>query len=419
MYYSRTLRSRRIERALACLTAVLVLTHTLAAQAIPSFPGLRERVDAVTLDEGRVELRLFLGEASPDAVNARIADTAKDALSRIVAWFGPLPTTPLTVVDAPWPHREACSSSPGVVVVSSRWLQPERDLSLERALIAALARQPFLAFAEGPAHSRIFVDGLWRFAAVRAINDTLDGRHVASVRYFGGFVPYGIRSLMLSRRRWDPRPFVHQFDELEAAGCAAPKRRETPADARVAETTVALLALERSIGWPALQQAIATLVERFRSRSPQASDLLAIVAEQRGAVPPLFARALSAAADVDVAIEEFSSEAGDGRGAFRTMVRARVDGGDDTAIPLTVRFAGGELVREWVDLRRSQVAFEFDSPSAAVEASVDPEATILFDRDRGNNTRVRSPRLPPTAARRLLNWLMWLQDLALTGTALV
>ena len=44
---------------------------------------------------------------------------------------------------------------------------------------------------------------------------------------------------------------------------------------------------------------------------------------------------------------------------------------------------------------------------------------MLFDSDRRNNTRAIAPRLPIYGLRRLLNWLVWLQDAALTGTALV
>jgi hypothetical protein len=179
---------------------------------------------------------------------------------------------------------------------------------------------------------------------------------------------------------------------------------------------------------------MATLVERFRGRTPQPADLMAIVAEQRGGAPaPIFARALSGRTSIDGAIAAFTSEPGDERGAFRTIVRARFEPGAGagppdgravatraSAVPLTIRFADGETVSEWLDdVQRADVTLEYDSPSPAVEASIDRDATLLFDRDRANNTRVRSPRLPLTAVRRLLNWLVWLQDLALTGTALV
>lgn len=446
MYYSRTLRSRRIERALACLAGIVLLTHALVAHEseqpaataqtnptrIPAFPELVEHQDVVTADGHRIDVRLLVGPSG--SASDRIRTTAQASLERLIAWFGPLPSPRLTIVNAPWSGRASCGSSPGLVVVSSRWLQPEQDFSLERALIAGLARQPFSSFAADDSTGGAFVEGLGRFAAVRAINDTLAVRHILSVRHFGGFVPYQIRAIALARQRSDPRPFVHQFDELALPGCASAEGRVAASDERVHETTIALLSLERSIGWPALQQAMATLVERFRGRTPQPSDLMAIVADQRGGAPaPIFARALSGRTSIDGAIAAFTSEPGDERGAFRTIVRARFEPGAGTgppdgqavatrasAVPLTIRFADGETVSEWLDdVQRADVTLEYDSPSPAVEASIDRDATLLFDRDRANNTRVRSPRLPLTAVRRLLNWLVWLQDLALTGTALV
>ena len=137
MYYSRTLRSRRIERALACLAGIVLLTDALVAHEseqpaataqvdpsrIPAFAGLVEHQDVVNADGHRIDVRLLVGPSS--GANDRIRSTAKASLERLVAWFGPFPSPALTIVDVPWSGRASCGSSPGLVVVSSRWLQPE------------------------------------------------------------------------------------------------------------------------------------------------------------------------------------------------------------------------------------------------------------------------------------------------------
>ncbi len=88
-------------------------------------------------------------------------------------------------------------------------------------------------------------------------------------------------------------------------------------------------------------------------------------------------------------------------------------------MPLTIRFSGGAVVREQITDARDDIRFEYDSPTPAVQAGIDADSVMLFDRDRQNNTRTIAPRLPEYGLRRLLNWLVWLQDAALTGTALV
>ena len=433
MYYSRTLLSRRIERALACLAGTLVLSHTLAAgesplasaqpqgAALEPAAGLTEQHDTVNVDDARVDLTFHLarGEAA-----MRTAAIAKRALPRVVGWFGPLAQPAMTIADVAWTARGTCQASAGHVAISSRWLQPESDSGLEREVIAGLARQPFFALGLGKDDG--FVEGLARYATVRLINDALDGSHFLTERFFDGFVPHTLRSIPLSRRAWDPRPFVWQYDGSQThLPCVPAAALASAIDSRAADVTIALLSLERAVGWPSLQSAMATLVTRWAGRTPSANDLVAIISEQRGAPPPLVVAALAGHVDVDYAIDMIATERNATGGTYRTAIRAHrtpatVASGDSSwAVPLTIRFADAAAVREQITNPGDDIHFEYDSPSAAVGASIDPDGVMLFDSNRRNNTRAIAPRLPVYGLRRLLNWLVWLQDAALTGTALV
>jgi hypothetical protein len=432
MYYSRTLLSRRIERAFACLAAVVFLSHTLTAgessrsaaqPPAPSFNGLTEQHETLTIGDARTDLTFHVGAAA-DA-GRRLVEITKRALPRLIAWFGPFAANPLTIADVPWTPDARCLASRGRVVVSSRWLQPESDRALERAAIAALARQPFFAIGLGTDDG--FVEGMARYAAVRAINETLEGSHPLIERFFGGFVPHRIRAIELSRRPWDTRPFVTRFDGgTSGLPCVADSDDRTRIDARAHDVMVALLSLERAIGWSANQAALATLFGRFNGRTPGAADLVAIVSEQQGSAPAgLLVAALAGHVDVDFAIDHFSTERNARGGTYRTSVRMRRTSPPAAStepawpVPLAIHFADGTVVRERLTEPRDEVSLEYQSPSPAVLVAIDPDAVLLFDADRRNNVRAMAPRLPMAGLRRLLNWLVWLQDAALTGTALV
>jgi len=433
MYYSRTLLSRRTERALACLAGVLLLSPLAAGElalartrqtdaptpsALTGFPEYHE---IVAVADARIEVTFRLANS---ATATRIVEITRRALPRVISWFGPQAQPALTVADVPWTPRGRCVASPGQVTISSRWLQPESDSGLERAVIAALARQPFFALGLGTDDG--FVEAMARFATIRAINDSLDGSQFLTERFFGGFVPQTLRPIALSRRPWDPRPFVRQFDSNQThLPCVPADAIASPVDRRATAVMVGLLSLERAIGWSSMQSAMTSLATRFAGRTPTAADLVAIISEQRGVPPALFVAALSGDAGVDYAIDELSSERNPTGGTYRTVVRARrtptaVSAGESSwPAPLTIGFAGGDLVREPITDSRDEVRFEYDSPLPAAQASIDADSVMLFDTDRRNNTRAIAPRLPIYGLRRLLNWLVWLQDAALTGTALV
>jgi hypothetical protein len=86
---------------------------------------------------------------------------------------------------------------------------------------------------------------------------------------------------------------------------------------------------------------------------------------------------------------------------------------------VSIRFEDGtSLVESW-NGRDATVDLEYASASPAVLASVDPDATLLLDADRSNNTRNLRREVHVNGVRETLSWLVWLQDLVLTYSALV
>lgn len=426
-YYSRTLRSRPGQGAPLWPVAFLFVVSLPAmaqppratAPADPGWTrGFATRSETITVESAApVDVRFLFKPGSRE--HDRIAAGAAGALSIFIEWFGPAPTRQLTIVDAP---RNAIARAPfvlGTILVSSRWISSVRDMSLERSLAAGLARQYWTAVTTAKPELAWFQEGLVRYSAARAINEMLDGRHLQTYRYFGGFVPHTVRAISLTRQRRDPRPMVRWFPELHDAPGSDAAAWLPPRDAAEAAADT-LGTLERHIGWPSMQQALAELVRRHARGGAAPEDLVDLIRELRGEeITWLFSRAPRAPDGVDYRVEHVATGPADRPSSFETTVRARREGSAPFAVPVVTAFADGTRVRESWPPGSADFEVSYSSSTPAVSASVDPDAVVLVDSDRSNNTFAVSTPFSRLAVRATLNWLIWLQDLVLTCTALV
>jgi hypothetical protein len=406
----------------------------VAQTGSPSGPlDLQRLTEGLTLRQERyapaqgppIELRFFLRSTIPEQ-SQRVVAATTSTLRTYGEWFGPFPFPQLVVVDAPWNSGLAGASYPGVIVVSTRWINASRDRSLERTLIGAIARQYWRAGALAPASTLApasasaptwFDEGLAYYAGVRVVHQELEGGNYAAHRFFGGFVPFALRSVLWSPNPSDPRPRVRRFPEI------------SPPDGQAARAMSALQTLERYIGWPALQQAI----EAYRQSGTE--EFPAVLRRQTGRdFSWFFDEAFRFPARFDYGVDRVSSEPspetpatfvttvvlrrfGDGIFAGTNEPRDALPGGA-RSLPVETRFEDGTEVRDWWDGRDAGKQLTYTSKSRATSVSVDPEAMLVLDADRTNNTMTLKPVFSATGARLALQWVMWLQDLMLTYSAL-
>ena len=345
MYYTRTVWSRRAQCLVfvACVIATGWMGTLQARQDLPAplsalTAALYLRVERFSSPvDAAIELRFFLKPAS-NGQGERVVEVTQQSLRTLGDWFGPFPYPRLFIVDAPWNSTLVGASLPGAVVTSTRWLSLERDGSVDRALIAAIAREYWVG-RTSPAEPRAFDEGLAHYAAARAIDAVLQGRQHWSRRYFGGFVPYAVRSLPLSPPRSAAQGRRAFFEELH------------PGDEAL-RTSLALQTLERYIGWPALQQGLAAYRSRFPGGGGSPEALNAILNEQGGRdLSTLFKSAFAQDTIFDYGVEQASTMplAGKhkaavalrryGGGTFPVSVRSSVLGRDDRSRGLAGRRA--------------------------------------------------------------------------------
>jgi hypothetical protein len=326
----------------------------------------------------------------------RVTAATHAALALLRDWFGPLPAGAVTVTATRWQGSDAGTSSPGAVSVPVRAFAPSRDQSMERALISAVAAQ----YWPGQSPSTGVRDALVAYLSMKAIHQVLEGSNFAAPRFFGGHVSFPLRSVLLSPPVADPRPRVGSFDD-EAF------------DDSLTQRLRALQTIERYVGWPTMLQVIASL----RPNGP-ANWSVAALGERLSEITGIDQRATVRqcfSADVDYALTGMESRPATGGMIETTLAFAAARGG---VLPVLVRFADGTTVRDEIDLQQKN-ELVYTAKSAAVSATIDPDAILLIDRNRDNNAIVRDAPRSRLGVRLALHWLAWLQNTMLSYTAVV
>ncbi len=411
--------------------AVALVSTPLAARQAPTLPAIttasdlsRYAVHRVTLtppDRPPIEIVVWSKPEARQHAPALVA-TAALAIAKLDDWLGATPLEQLTIVDAPW-RAAVADPPPGVVAVHSRWQMPARDQSLERELIAGLARQ-YWPHDSGD----WFREALVLFTGGRAIDALLEGSQFHADRYLGGFLSHPIRSVSLSPIARDSRPRLRRYAELPQAGSADATLR-----ARAEHAANALVMAERYLGWPAFQQALSAFRARSGGRGA-GEEFAAIASEQNGRdLGWLFVTPLTAGATYDYAVsglDSVPSPSAAGQYDIRVTVSrygsavfGPVSDADASSparsLVVETQFADGTSIRDWWDGWLETGTLGYVSPSAAIAASVDPELIVVLDEQRGNNRRAVTQPWSRLAARLTLDWAVWLQNVMLTYSGVV
>ena len=283
----------------------------------------------------------------------------------------------------------------------SRWIAPARDRSLERELIAGLTRQ-YWTGRDG------FNEGVILYTGGRAIDTLLEGSQFHSDRYFGGFLPFPLRSLALSPAARDARPRLRRYDELDGADGAAHRAAR------------ALEVAERYLGWPAMQQALSVFRERG---SGSLRDFIDVASTQRGHdVSWLFADSIREGVTFDYALGGLDSKPSTGNGQFdvRLTIERRGDAVFAQSLPVETRFADGTAIRDVWDARQPQITIDYVSASPAVAAAIDPDVILILDEARSNNVITHQAQPWNRLALKLAcDWAIWLQNAMLAYSGIV
>jgi hypothetical protein len=410
--------------------------HDFAWTASPDFIEHREQFAERGLPA--VDMRLLLQPEHAGQADRHFAAT-RAALRHYGQWFGPYPYGHVTVVDPAWQSGAGGMEYPTLFTAGTRWLAPAAVADPEGVTVHEAGHQFWYGLVGNNEFEHAWLDeGLNTFSTARAMEQAGFRDHL-SYRFFGGFVPWVLTAVPLSRAD-DGRARYRATVEQDVP--ATPSWRYHPATASgitYSKTAVWLHTLERLVGWPRLQRGLAIFFDRHQFGHPTPREFFAALNEGAGRdLSWFFDEVHGRANEVDYGIQQFTSAPSGVRGhVVREGRRVYSDGTPDQPpryvtelvvrrygeaifpVDLAVEFADGHKVMERWDGRDRWRLYRWERPAEGVLATVDPGRVLLLDVNGTNNSWMLPARNATAARKWSAVWFTWMQDLLLTWASLV
>ena len=363
-----------------------------------------------------VEMRLLLRPEHRGQETRQFAAAAA-GLEYFGQWFGAYPYGNLTIVDPAYQSGSDGMEYPMLFTGRANWLSPDRVATTpDSTIIHETGHQWWYAVVASNEFEHGWMDeGLTTWATARVIEETRRPNMLA-VRAFGTFIPYTL-DVALSREVNGNRMPTYRPD-AESDVPATPTFRYWPRSANAQtydKTALWMHTLERHLGWPVLQRAMAAYYDRWKFRHPLPQDFFDVVNEVSGQdLTWFFDQVVGGSNTFDYAVQEMKNEpAGEGR--TRAIVVAQRLGEATFPVDVVTTFADGQQVTEHWDGKDRRAVYTYERPSRVTRVEVDPGQVLLLDINRTNNSRTTQPRAAAAARKWSLTWMVWLQELMMTA----
>ncbi len=386
--------------------------HDFAWVTSPDLIDLSRTFTHATLPS--VQMRLLLQPERREQAD-RYFDIVAHTLRLYGEWFGAYPYGHATIVDPAFQSQSDGMEYPTLFTGRGRWLSPTTVQTPEGTTAHEAGHQWWYAMVGSNEFEDAWLDeGINTYATARVMDEVFAPNRVEQ-RYFGGFVPWAITGLSLSRVDGDR--LTGYRDNAKADVQATPTWRYWPGTASVItynKTALWLHTLERHLGWPTMQRILATYFERWKFRHPKPADFFAVANEVSGQdLTWFFDQVYRSSNTFDYRLQELSSEKLP-RGAYRTVVVARREGEATFPVDVVTTFEGAEPITEHWDGRDRRVVYVYERPARATLAQVDARRVLLLDVDHTNNSRTVQPHADEASLKWSLTWMVWLQELMIT-----
>jgi hypothetical protein len=391
--------------------------HDFAWTTSPDYVERRARFEHRTLP--RVDMRLLL---QPEHVGQadRHFDGARAALASYGEWYGAYPYGHLTIVDPAFQSGAGGMEYPTLITAGTSWLAPPHTDDPEQVVVHETGHQFWYGMVGTNEFEDAWMDeGLNTFSDARVMGEWKTPIYLHQ-RYFGGFIPYVFKDIVLEREHdWDR--FVGYRRNAKSDAESTASYRYYPASGRnitYNKTALWLNTMERWLGWPVLQRVLSTFFERWKFRHPTPQDFFAVANEVSGRDLGWYFDQVYRSSNVfDYGMQELRSQK-DGD-TFRTTVVVRRYGEAVFPVDVVVTFEDGERVNERWDGQGRWTLYTYERRVRALSAEVDPERVLLLDVNRTNNSRTLKPKGPAAATKWSLKWMVWLQDCLLSWSMLL
>ena len=368
-----------------------------------------------------VQMRLLLQPEHVDQAD-RHFDATRTSLRYYGEWYGAYPYGHITVVDPAFQSGAGGMEYPTLFTAGTRWLILPHVTSPEGVTVHEAGHQFWYGIVGNNEFEDAWLDeGFNQFSTARAIAQVYQPNYYAQ-RYFGGFIPYAFKDIVISRETGD-NGLAGYRAVAKSDAQSTPSYRYFPAAAggiTYSKTALWLNTLERTIGWPSLQRVMSTYFSRWQFHHPKPADFFAVADEVSGHdLEPFFDQVYRSSNVFDYGVASVKSSGPDAGGSYHADIVVRRYGEAFLPVEVLVTFKSGEQVTERWDGRDRWKLFRYDRPTPVVSAAVDPKRTLLLDVRYTNNSRTLEPKGRQAATKWSLAWMLWLQDALLSWASFV
>lgn len=175
--------------------------------------------------------------------------------------------------------------------------------------------------------------------------------------------------------------------------------------------------LERWLGEPALQGAMAVVAQLPRDAMTGTALIDTISAAAGQDVTWVFTAASDPSLTIDYAVTGMSSSRSCDGACFESSVTVTRNGQATLArdaLALRVSFANGETASAHWDGRDQSRSFQFQGPTPATAAHLDPNRVIVLEQNVLNNAVVSPTPTNVPVRKWMARWMVWMQNAILT-----
>jgi hypothetical protein len=347
-------------------------------------------------------------------------DATRTTLKYYGEWYGPYPYGHITIVDPAWQSGAGGMEYPTLFTAGSRWLAPAGVTTPEGVTVHEAGHQFWYGIVGNNEFEDAWMDeGFNTFSTARAIAQVYDPNYLA-VRYFGGFIPWVFKDVVIRRETDGNRLAGYRRDERSDAQ-STPTFEYFPTTGgsiTYNKTALWLNTMERWLGWPTLQRILSTHFSRWKFKHPGPADFFMTASEGAGRdLTGFFDQVYRSSNVFDYGVQDLQSRREPDR--YRTTVIVRRYGEAIFPVDVLVTFEDGSRAIEHWDGRDRWKAYTYDRPSQATQAVVDPDRVLLLDVNATNNSRTLAPQGPRAATKWASTWMVWFEDCLLSWAALV
>jgi hypothetical protein len=361
-----------------------------------------------------VDMRLLLQPEHADQAERHFTAT-RAALKYYGEWYGAYPYGHITIIDPAYQSGAGGMEYPTLFTAGTRWWIAKGVTTPEGVTVHEAGHQFWYGIVGNNEFEDAWMDeGFNTFSTARAVWQVFNPNYYAQ-RYFGGFVPYVFKDIVLQRET-DGNGLRSYRAVAKSDAQATPSFRYYPTSGggtTYSKTGLWLNTMERWLGWPTLQRIMSTYFARWQFKHPRPHDFFDVVTEVAGRdLGWYFDQAYRSSNVFDYGVQELKSER-DGEG-FRTAVVVRRYGEAIFPVDVLVTFRNGETASERWDGRDRWRLYTYDRAVQALSAEVDPNRVLLLDTNTTNNSRTLEPKAGAAATKWAVKWMVWLQDVLLS-----